>query len=171
MPPSLKTEDVLTQIMYYTTSRKVWLALERTFSSISRAKDVQIRTQLANVRKGALSANEYFLSIKRLADELALAGQPLTANDIITYVLARLGQEYDSLASIITSRSDFVTLKELYSLLLISESRINHNNQPLQATPLVNVATKHPLHHPSSFAPPLILFSYPCKLSQPKSWN
>jgi hypothetical protein len=139
--------------MSYTTSREVWLALERTFSSISRAKDVQIRTQLANVRKGALSANEYFLSIKCLADELALAGQPLTADDIITYVLARLGQEYDSLASIITSRSDSVTLEELYSLLLISESRINHNNQPLQATPLVNEATKHPLHHPSSSFP------------------
>jgi len=139
--------------MSYTTSREVWLALERTFSSISHAKDVQIRTQLANVRKGALSANEYFLSIKRLADELALAGQPLTADDIITYVLARLGQEYDSLASIITSRSDSVTLEELYSLLLISESRINYNNQPLQATPLVNEATKHPLHHPSSSFP------------------
>jgi len=136
--------------MSYTTSREVWLALERTFSSISRAKAVQIRTQLANIRKGSLSANDYFLSIKHLVDELALAGQPLTADHIITYMLAGLGQEYDSLASIITSRSDSVTLEELYSLLLISESRINHNNQPLQATPLVNVATKHPLHHPSS---------------------
>jgi len=86
-----------------------------------------------------------------MADELALARQPLIADDIITYVLSGLGQEYDSLASIITSRFDLVTLEELYSLLLIYESRINHNNQPLQATALVNVATKHPLQpHPSS---------------------
>ena len=125
------TEDVLTQIISYSTSRDVWLALERNFSSLSRAKAVQVRTQLATIRKGSLSANAYFLSIKRLADELALVGQPLTADDIITYVLAGLGQEYDSLASIITSRLDSVTLEELYSLLLISESRINHNNQPL----------------------------------------
>jgi hypothetical protein len=48
-----------------------------------------------------------------LDDELALVGQPLTADDIITYVLVGLGQEYDSLASIITSRSDPVTLEEL----------------------------------------------------------
>nr|TKR65777.1 hypothetical protein D5086_0000318010 [Populus alba] len=147
------TEDVLTQIISYSTSRDVWLTLERNFSSLSRAKAIQVRTQLTTIHKGSLSANAYFLSIKRLADELAFAGQPLTADDIITYVLAGLGQEYDSLASIITSRSDFVTLEELYSVLLISESRINHNNQPLQATPSVNVATRHSLPHPSSSSP------------------
>lgn len=79
-----------------------------------------------------------------MADELALAGQPLQPDDIITYVLAGLGQEYDSLASTITSRTDPVTLEELYSLLLICESRINHNNQSLQAAASVNMATKQP---------------------------
>ena len=122
------TEDVLTQVMPYTTSQEVCLALERTFSSISRAKAIQIRTQLANARKGALSTNAYFLSIKQMADELALAGQPLKHDDIITHVLAGLGQEYDSLASTITSRFDPTTLEEFYSLLLICESRIHHNN-------------------------------------------
>ena len=43
------TEDVLTQVMAYTTSQEVWLTLEQTFSSISHAKAIQIRTQLANV--------------------------------------------------------------------------------------------------------------------------
>ena len=79
-----------------------------------------------------------------MADELALAGQPLKPDDIITYVLARLGQEYDSLASTITSRSDPVTLKGFYSLLLICESRIHHNNKSLPVTASVNIATKQP---------------------------
>ncbi|KAB5569308.1 hypothetical protein DKX38_003101 [Salix brachista] len=71
------TEDVLSQVMSYTTSKDVWLALQRNFSSISRAKAVQLRTQLATARKGAMTTREFFLSIKRMADELALAGQPL----------------------------------------------------------------------------------------------
>jgi hypothetical protein len=33
-----------------------------------------------------------------MAGELALAEQPLTNDDIITYIVAELGQEYDSLA-------------------------------------------------------------------------
>ena len=130
--------------MSYTTSREVWLALERTFSSISRAKTIQICTQLANARKGALFTNAYFLSIKRMVDELTLVGQPLKPNDIITYVLVGLGQEYDSLASTITSRSDLITLEEFYSLLLICESWIHHNNQFLHVTASVNIAIKQP---------------------------
>jgi len=136
------TEDVLTQVMSYTTSREVWLALENNFSSLSRAKVIQIRTQLANAKKGAMTANEFFLSVKRMADELALAGQPLPNDDIITYILAGLGQEYDSLASTISSRRDPVSLEELFSLLLICESRINHNNQPL--LPSANLVTTSP---------------------------
>ncbi|KAL6321796.1 hypothetical protein AAG906_035491 [Vitis piasezkii] len=124
---------------------------------------IQIRTQLANARKGALSANAYFLSIKRMADELA--GQPLKPDDIITYVLARLGQEYDSLASTITSRSDPVTLEEFYSLLLICESRIHHNNQSLHVT----ASVKH-CHQATSAAKP-IHFSHDYKFSTISPWS
>ena len=148
--------------MSYTTSREVWLALERTFSFISRAKAIQIRTQLANARKDALSANAYFLSIKRMSDELA--GQPLKPDDIITYAFAGLGQEYDSLASTITSRSDLVTLEEFYSLLLIYESRVHHNNQSLHVT----ASVKH-CHQATSTAKP-IHFSHDYKFSTISPW-
>jgi len=89
-----------------------------------------------------------------MADELALAGQPLTSDDIITYVLAGLGQEYDSLASTITSRLDPISLEELYSLLLIYKSWINHNNQPLQIAASANLVTTQPrqlTHQPGTF--------------------
>ncbi|RVW14433.1 hypothetical protein CK203_090772 [Vitis vinifera] len=53
-----------------------------------------------------------------MADELALAGQPLKPDDIITY--------------------------GFYLLLLICESRIHHNNKSLPITASVNIATKQP---------------------------
>jgi hypothetical protein len=91
-----------------------------------------------------MTAKDYFLSIKRMADELALAGQPLKSDEILTYILAGLGQKYDSLVSIITSRSDVVTLEELYSLLLIAESRINQHHDTIQVVASVNLATRQP---------------------------
>ena len=136
------TEEVLSQVMSYNTSREVWHALQQNFSSISRAKTVQIRTQLATARKGAMSAKDFFLSIKRMADDLALAGQPLKNEEILTYVLAGLGQEYDSLVSTITSRSDEVPLEELYSMLLFSEARINQHHDQIHVAASVNMATK-----------------------------
>ena len=137
------TEDVLSQVMTYTTSKDVWSALHQNFSSISRAKAVQLRTQLATSKKGSLSAKDYFMSIKRMADELALAGQPLKTDETLTYILAGLGQEYDSLVSTITSRPEAVTLEELYSLLLITESRINHHHDSINVVASVNMVTRH----------------------------
>jgi hypothetical protein len=137
-------EDVLSQVMSYTTSKDVWLALQRNLSSISRAKVVQLRTQLAIAHKRAMTAKDYFLSIKRMADELAFAGQPLKSNEILTYVLAGLGQEYDSLVSTITSRFDVVTLEELYSLLVIAETRINQHYETIQVVESVNMDTRQP---------------------------
>ncbi|KAA8515147.1 hypothetical protein F0562_018326 [Nyssa sinensis] len=125
---SSMTEGVLAQIVSHATSHKVWRALETKFSSQSRARTIQVRTQLANAKKGSQSANDYFLSIKKLADELAMAGQPLKCDDIISYVLAGLGHEYDSFVSSIYARTDHVTLEEVYSLLIVIESRLNRHH-------------------------------------------
>nr|TKR99539.1 hypothetical protein D5086_0000189690 [Populus alba] len=118
-----------------------WL---RQDSLILAIINTSLTEDLATARKGAMNAKDYFLSINQMSDELALAGQPLNSDEILTYILAGLGQEYDSLVSTITSRSDVVTLEELYSLLLITESRINQHHDTIQVTASVNMATRHP---------------------------
>ena len=97
------SESVLAQVVNYTTSMAVWNALDDTFSSRSRARILQIRTQLATAMKGSKSATEYFQFIKKLTDELAVAGQPLSHDDIITYILAGLNHEYDSFVASISA--------------------------------------------------------------------
>ncbi|XP_012850808.1 PREDICTED: uncharacterized protein LOC105970518 [Erythranthe guttata] len=142
------TEEVLAQVYQSETSHAIWLALQTCFASQSRAKVVQVRSQLATSRKGHLSATDYFVQIKKLADQLSMAGQALTSDDIITYILAGLGPEYDPLVNTIVGRES-ITLEEVYSMLLTTEARILHNNQPLSALSVasVNVAAR-------SFDPP-----------------
>ena len=120
---SSMTESVLAQIVAYDTSHQVWQALETNFSSKSRARTIQIRAQLATAKKTNQSANEYFLFIKKLTDELAMAGQPLRNDEIISYILAGLGHEYDGLVSSIYTRNDPISIEEIYSLLMVTESR------------------------------------------------
>ena len=83
-------EEVLTQVVSHTTSFDVWLVLETKFFSQSCARIIQLRTDLANSRIGALSANNYFMQIKHLTDELAIAGQALKCDEVITYLLTGL---------------------------------------------------------------------------------
>jgi len=83
------------------------------------------------------------MKIKRLTDELTIVGQPLMCDDIITYLLAGLGSEYDSLIFMVTHRDTSLTLKEVYYMLLTCEAHIQHNNQLLSLlTVSVNVVTQ-----------------------------
>ena len=121
---SFMTEGVLTQVVFYTTSHVVWQALAIHFSSQSKTWIIHIHTQLATIKKGTHYANEYFLSIKKLTNELVVAGRSLHYDEIITYVLIGLWHDCDSSVSFIYVRIDHVTLKKVYSLLIVTEARL-----------------------------------------------
>jgi hypothetical protein len=125
------SDEVLAQVAHCSTSAVVWLSLSSAFASQSRAKAVHVRSQLSTLWKGNQSATEYFMTIKRLTDELAIAGQPLNCDDIITYLLAGLGPKYDTLVSKISHRDNSLTLDEFFSMLLTYEARIQHHNKTL----------------------------------------
>ncbi|KAA8525521.1 hypothetical protein F0562_007376 [Nyssa sinensis] len=59
---------------------------------------------------------------------LSILSQPLKCDDVISYVLAGLGHEYDSFVSSIYARTDHVTLEEVYSWLIVTESCLNRNH-------------------------------------------
>ncbi|KAF5460707.1 hypothetical protein F2P56_020557 [Juglans regia] len=136
------TDEVIAQVALCTTSHEVWIALTSSFASQSRAQIIQVQTQLSTARKTNQTVSEYFIHIKRLADNLAIAGQPLNTDDTITYLLAGLGPEYDSLVTIISARDASLTLEEVYSMLLTCEARIAHHSQStLTMNVSANVAT------------------------------
>lgn len=87
-----------------------------------------------------MSATCYFHFIKRLADELTVAGQPLSHDDIITYILAGLN-EYDNFIASILACIDSITIEEIYSLLLTSEDRLSrHQLTHVIQQPAANIA-------------------------------
>ncbi|KAJ0983553.1 hypothetical protein J5N97_011808 [Dioscorea zingiberensis] len=52
------SEEILTHMLFLTTSSDVWSALEKMFSSRSRARIIQIRLQLSNLQKRDMTATE-----------------------------------------------------------------------------------------------------------------
>ena len=69
-----------------TTAATLWAALLRSFSSQSKARVIQLRSQLEHTRKGDLSAAAYFTKMKGIADELAAAGKPHDDDDVIIFL-------------------------------------------------------------------------------------
>lgn len=76
-------------------------------------------------------------------DELAIVGQHLSKDVIISYILVGLETDYESLIYTLIARSNTLKLEDVYSFSLTNESQLNYHKQ---ATPIINananIATK-----------------------------
>lgn len=122
------TESKVAQIVSCNTAFEIWGSLERTYASTSRSRIIELRTELQNIRKDGLSADEYIFKLKSIVDKLASIGEPVTHNDQIIYLLHGLGPEYNSFADTINARTDQPNIEEIHSLLLSCDMRHQRQN-------------------------------------------
>jgi hypothetical protein len=139
-----KSREVLTQMVGLTTTKEVWKAVLKMFSSQSKAHVVHLRTQLNQTRKENKTAVVYFNQIKTLADEMAVAGKPLDNDDVISYVLVGLEDEtFNGFVAAITAlikAEKFTSLSDLYAQLISYEARLEDQNPTGDSS--VNAATR-----------------------------
>jgi uncharacterized membrane protein YgcG len=133
------SKNVLAHVVKCTTAREVWITLARMFTSQSRARTMQIHYQLATLRKGDLSIADFFHRFTGLADTLAAIDQPLADYELVSFLVAGLGSEYDSLVTSIQTRVDPLSLEELYGHLLAHELRLVQNQPSVD----LSMATAH----------------------------
>lgn len=93
------TEPLIAQVVGCLTARDVWFSLKSLFQSQSQACLVQLQYQLANLKKGS----DYFCKLKNLRDTLAITGKVLSSSELVTYLLAGLGPDYDSFVTSVTT--------------------------------------------------------------------
>ena len=132
---SSMSEEILYDVVAATTFKEAWDTLQRIFSSSTRARTVQIRVELATSKKRDLSAANYFHKIKGLATELAAAGSALQDDDVIAYLLAGLGPDYDPFVTSMTTKSEALTLDDVFAHLMTFEARQLQPQAELQLNP------------------------------------
>ena len=93
------TKSVHTKVIGLSTSQDVWIALEKHFSSKSRARLLQLKLQLQTIKKGALLICEYLQKIKVFTDHLTTTGHIVPDEEIMLYILGGLGPDYDALVT------------------------------------------------------------------------
>ena len=125
---SSMTKEILVQVSSLEHTAEVWKAITEMFSSQSKSRVLQLRSQLSRMKKGDLSASAYYTKMKGLADEMAAAGKKLDDDDIIEYILNGLDAEYNPFVSSMTIK-DNVSLSDLYAQLLSYEARLLQQNQ------------------------------------------
>ncbi|KAL0004638.1 hypothetical protein SO802_012199 [Lithocarpus litseifolius] len=106
------------------SGRRVWKVLEKRFASVSRSSVMSLRNELNSVKKGTDSIDVYFQRIKQIRDKLAVVLVILDDEELLHVALDGLPSEYASFSSAIRTRSDFLLVEELNTLLNTKERAI-----------------------------------------------
>jgi hypothetical protein len=90
-------------------------------SSQSRARVINTRMTLSTTRKGNFSVAQYVGKMKALANDMASARKKLEDEDLVSYILAGLDSNFDSVISAISARVELISVAELYGQLVFHE--------------------------------------------------
>lgn len=128
-------DNVLIMVVDCDSSLEHWKKLAEMFMSQSKACYMPLKMQIQTTKKGALSVGDYFNKMKKIADSLAIDGNPLASTDFIMHLLTGLDENYDSLITNILARleKDNVPVEEVYSLMLSHQSRIEMTKGKMQS--------------------------------------
>ncbi|KAK4477741.1 hypothetical protein RD792_017002 [Penstemon davidsonii] len=99
------------------TSYEVWTQLKEMYATPSRAHVMNIRESLVAMTKGTQPISKYLQEIKSLFDQLAIAGEPLTTDEIVLHALHGLPDEYNNIAAALRARETSVSFSELHKKL------------------------------------------------------
>ena len=76
------------------SSKEAWNALDKLYTTNMRARKIQLKNELNNMKKGqGMSINEYVLKIKEVADALGSIGASVDDDDLVSIVLNGLADE------------------------------------------------------------------------------
>jgi hypothetical protein len=133
------SKEVLAQVATCTTSHEVWKEINNMYASQSRARVMHLRGKLATTRKKDMTAAAYFAKMKGYADEMAAAGKRLEDDDVVSYILTGLDSDYNALVETVSSRTEPISLSDLYAQLVSTEARLEAQNNFQMST---NAATR-----------------------------
>lgn len=121
-------QNLLSTVIHYDTAKELWETLTSMFISQTQARLMPLKMQIQTQKKRSMSMSEYFAKMKRIANNLALAGKPVELNDFIMHILTGLdSSDYESLVTTVLARGENINLDEFYFLLLSHENRIEQN--------------------------------------------
>ena len=87
---------------------------------------MQIHYQLTTLKKGNSSIADYFHQFTSLVNTLVAIDQPLNEFEIVYFLLASLGSDYDSFVTSVTTSVDPFSVEDLYGHLLAHELWLEH---------------------------------------------
>ncbi|KAJ0726566.1 putative RNA-directed DNA polymerase [Helianthus annuus] len=112
------SESAFGHVQHTTTSRDLWLALERAYAPNTISREFTLKQQLLKIAmQSDESPSSYLERAQEYADALANIGEPVKDKDLVMLAVAGLREEYRGLKGNIVARQSPPAFSELYALL------------------------------------------------------
>ncbi|KAJ9558897.1 hypothetical protein OSB04_013511 [Centaurea solstitialis] len=109
------TEEATAEIIGLNTSREIWTALATAYSHDSMDRAMNLKTELAHIRKGTDSISTYGRKFKACLDQLSAIGRPLDDIEQSHLFLRGLGPSFASFSTAIMAVKPLPSFRELLS--------------------------------------------------------
>ncbi|KAD4586434.1 hypothetical protein E3N88_24035 [Mikania micrantha] len=129
------------------TSRDLWLSLERAYAPHTASREYTLKGQLLRIEmKADETASAYLTRAQEYATALANIGEPMKDKDIVMVVVAGLRDEYNSLKSTILSRQHPTAFTELHGLLADHDYMMRKSLPSVPTTQAFMAASNSPMN-------------------------
>lgn len=120
--------NLLSSVIGCKTSLEVWNAIHQNFNSQAAARIMSYKRQLQNIRKESMNVREYLSKIKNLCDLLESSGHKVNETEHVLNILNGLGEEFEAIVAVISSRETTPSVQYVSSILLAHEGRLEQKN-------------------------------------------
>ena len=131
------SNSMIGHIQELTTSKQVWDTLERLYFTSTKARKIQLKSELNNLRKSpSITINDYILRVKEWAYALGSIGSILDDDDLIAYTWNGLKDDdkWKAFTTPIYVREHVPDFDQLVSLMITKEMNLQgsypEGNQP-----------------------------------------
>ncbi|XP_019182043.1 PREDICTED: uncharacterized protein LOC109177188 [Ipomoea nil] len=138
------SETIQPLISSVETASEAWSRLSTSYASDSHGRIIYLKSKLTNNPKGNRTIAEYLSDMRKISDALAAAQSPVSENDLITYVLNQLGDDYGSIVPAIRVQKSGLTYGDLNNILSDHERALKQFEEQRQSLLVAaNVTQKH----------------------------
>lgn len=109
-------------ISQFKTSHEACSKLTQVYATKSRTRAIQLKKELTLIQQVNGTMSEFLLTVKILANELALIDHLVSNYDLTIYVLNGLGSAFPEIAALIRTREFSLSFEKLYDLLIGHEN-------------------------------------------------
>ncbi|VFQ63387.1 unnamed protein product [Cuscuta campestris] len=119
------TDAVQPVISLAETSADAWSRLAVSLANMSRGRIISLKSKLANNPRRNRTIEAFIADMTTITSDLALAGSPVTDEDLAGHIMSQLGDDYSSVYQSLRGRNDDISLDELSTILKDCEREIH----------------------------------------------